>query len=246
METNGNGGRDQHDGRERYTLIRDMRPEERPRERLRDYGAATLSNADLIAILLRTGSSKESAVAQAHRLLRDLGGLRNIATAPFEELRRQHGLGEAKAAQIQAALVLGMRAASENAETRRRVTSPEDVAELMLHEMSEFTQEHVRVIMLDNRNRLLGIANVYKGSIHTVQIRYAELFRDAIRSDAAGVVVVHNHPSQDPMPSAADIDMTKGLVQVGKLLDITVNDHIIIGGGSYVSLKTMRLGFGDA
>jgi DNA repair protein RadC len=239
METNG-------DARELHTLIRDLPADERPRERLRDYGASTLSSAELIAIILRTGSSKESALAQAQRLLSQFGGVVGMMTAPFEELRKQHGLGEAKAAQIKAALELGTRAAKESQQARATIRSPEDIANIMLAEMSLLQQEHVRVVMLDSRSRLLGISEVYKGSVHTAQVRYSELVRDAIRADATRIVLVHNHPSGDPTPSAADIQMTKALVQVGKLLDIEINDHIIIAGGTYVSMRALRLGFGDA
>lgn len=225
-----------------HTLIRDLPETERPRERLRDYGASALSNAELLAILLRTGTSKESAVAQANRLIATFGGLGRIAQAPFEEIRKQHGIGEAKAAQIKAAIELGVRAFATFAESRPVVNSPEVVADMMLAEMSMFQQEHVRVIMLDSRSRLLGTSDVYQGSVHTVQVRYAELFRDAIKTDATSMIVVHNHPSGDPAPSAADIAMTKALLEVGRLLDIDVSDHIIIGGGQYASLNTLRLG----
>jgi DNA repair protein RadC len=234
-ETNG--------ARELHTLIRDLPASERPRERLRDAGADALSAAELLAILLRTGSSKESALAQAQRLLKDLGGLDGILKAPFGELRQQHGLGEAKAAQIKAALELGVRAAAAAHAERRMIRSPEDVADLMLAEMALFEQEHVRVLQLDVRARLIAVADVYQGSVHTVQVRFGELFRDAVRVNASAVVVVHNHPSGDPTPSAADIAMTKGLVEAGKLLDIEVNDHVILGGQNYVSMRALGLGF---
>jgi DNA repair protein RadC len=225
------------------TLIHDLPPAERPRERLRDAGPAALSNAELIAILLRTGLRGKSAVTLAHDILARFDDVTGLAQASYAELCTIDGLGPAKAAEILAAVTLGVRAASANPETRRRLQSPADIADLVMQEMSLLKQEAVRVFQLDSRLRLLGSTEVYRGSVHTTPVRHGELLRDAIRANASAIVVVHNHPSGDPTPSAADISMTQGLHAAGVMLDIELHDHVIIGAGRYVSLRNAGLGF---
>ena len=225
------------------TLIRDLPQEDRPRERLRDFGADALSSAELIAILLRTGATGRSAITVAQDLLSRFGSLTGLAQATHAELCTARGLGPAKAAELQAAITLGIRAASASTDARPLLKNPEDIANIFLHEMSLLEQEHVRVVLLDVRLRLISTSNVYVGSVHTVQVRYGELLRDAVRSGASAIVLVHNHPSGEPTPSVADITMTQGLRQASTLLDIELQDHIIIGGGRYVSLRSSGLGF---
>jgi len=231
------------DGHVPYTLIRDLPVSERPRERLRDAGAASLSNAELLAILLRTGSAKQSALAQAAGLLARFQGLPGLRNAPFLELCRERGIGEAKAAQIKAALELGMRLSMFAPDSRPSVRTPDDIANLVLAEMSVLAQEHVRVMLLDARNRVLGMPTVYVGSVHTTNVRISELLSEAIRVKAAAIVALHNHPSGDTAPSAADIQMTKSLHEAAKLMDIDLLDHIVIGGGRYASMRMLKLGF---
>jgi DNA repair protein RadC len=228
------------------TMIRDLPAAERPRERLRDYGAGALSNIELIAILLRTGNTRQSAIQQAQDLLAHFDGLTGLARAPFRALCAERGLGEAKAAQLKAALELGIRAAAKAPLDRRIYSTPEDVADLFVGEMSLLEQEEVRVIVLDARNHLVGIHKLYKGSMHTTSVRIGELLREPVRLGASAMVLVHNHPSGDAVPSAHDIRMTKALVEAGRLLDIELADHIVVGGGSYVSMRGARLGFADA
>jgi len=225
------------------TMIRDLPAADRPRERLRDAGAAALSTAELIAILLRTGNAQESALDQAHRLLATFGGVGGVARSSFAELCNERGLGEAKAAQIKAAIELGTRAAASVPERRRTFTSPEDIADLALAEMSLLDHESVRVLVLDTRGHRVSFNEVYKGSVHSATVRIAELLHDAVRAKAPSMVCVHNHPSGDPTPSAADIQMTKSLYEAAKAMDIDLLDHIVVGGGRYVSMKAARLGF---
>ena len=187
-----------------YTLIRDLPATERPRERLRDSGPQALSNAELLAILLRVGGAGESALAQATRLLAHFGGLPGIWQASFTEMCNEKGLGEAKTAQLKAALELGMRLARTEPEARVTVRTPADLAGLLLAEMSMLQQEHVRVALLDARNHVLHIPTVYVGSPHTTHVRIGDLLSDAIRDKASSIVLVHNHPSGDPTPSSAD------------------------------------------
>ena len=234
------------DERVTYTMMRDLPSTERPRERLRDAGAGSLSNAELLAILLRTGTSRESALAQATRLLAHFEGLAGLRRAPFLELCGEHGIGEAKAAQIKAALELALRLGVAAADERPIVRTPDDIANLVLAEMSLLAEEHVRVMLLDARNRVLGIPTVYVGSVHTTNVRISELLSDAIRVKAAAIVALHNHPSGDPTPSAADAHMTKSLHDAAKLMDIDLLDHLVIGGGRYVSMHALKLGFPSA
>ena len=223
-------------------MVREMPAAERPRERLARYGADVLASAELIAILLRTGKAGMDVMAVAEGLVRDFG-LEGLARATIAELETVPGLGPAKAAELKAAITLGVRAASVSPESRPLLKTPEDIADLMLHEMSMKDREHVRVVNLDVRLRLLKVSEVYIGSVHTAQVRYAELFRDAVRTGASAVVLVHNHPSGDPTPSLADIAMTKGMVAAGELLDIELQDHMIMAGGRFVSMRAAGLGF---
>lgn len=228
---------------EYYTLIRDLPASERPRERLRDYGPQALSTAELLAIILRTGTNRESVLSLASRLLSQHQGLVGLARVSFAELCQERGLGEAKAAQLKAALELGRRLSSSQPEARAVVRSPADVANLLSAEMGLLEQEHLRVVLLNTRNEVLGIPDVYKGSVNTSLVRVGEVFREAVRRNCPAVVVVHNHPSGDPTPSADDLSMTRQMVEAGRLLDIEVLDHLIIGHGRYVSLKEQGLGF---
>jgi DNA repair protein RadC len=223
--------------------ISDLHESDRPRERLAALGPQALTNAELLAILLRVGVQGENAVEVGQRLLNKFSGLNGLHRAPFKELMDQHGLGEAKAAQIKAAIELGRRLTLEAPQERPAINSPADAAALLQYEMSALEQEHLRVILLDRRNRVNEIVEVYKGSVNSSQVRVGELFKDAIRANASAVIVAHNHPSGDPTPSPDDVAVTRAIVQAGKLLDIDVLDHLVIGQGKWVSLKERGLGF---
>ncbi|MCC6259926.1 MAG: DNA repair protein RadC [Anaerolineales bacterium] len=223
--------------------IADLHASERPRERLEALGPQALTSAELIAILLRVGVKGENAVAVAQRLLIKFSGLRGLHRAPFMELKNQHGIGKAKASQIKAAIELGRRLTLEAPEEKPVISSPADAAALVQYDMSALEQEHLRVMLLDRRNRVLEIVEVYKGSVNSSQVRVGELFKDAIRINASAVIVIHNHPSGDPTPSPDDAAVTRAIVQAGKLLDIDVLDHLVIGLGKWVSLKEKGLGF---
>lgn len=223
--------------------ITDLEETERPRERLAKLGPQALSNAELVAILLRVGVPGENAMQLGQRLLQDCGGLAGLRRASFAEVCSQHGIGAAKAAQIKAAIELGNRLQLVLPEERPGIHNPADAAALVQYEMSGLEQENLWVILLDTRNRVLGIEKLYKGSLNSSMVRVGELFRAAIQRNAASIVLVHNHPSGDPSPSAEDIALTRNVVQAGKLLDIDVLDHIIIGNARFVSLKEKRMGF---
>ena len=224
-------------------MIRDLPVDERPRERFMQVGPRAMSTTELLAITLRTGVGGENVVRLAERLLAEFDGLSGVARASLAELCRIKGIGPAKAVEIKAALELGRRLLAAAPEERPRVTSPADAANLLMSEMMLLEQEHLRLILLDTRNHVLGTPTVYKGSLNTSVIRIGELFRYAIRDNAAALIVVHNHPSGDPAPSPEDVHVTRQIVQAGRLLDIELLDHIVIGHQRYASLKERGLGF---
>ena len=223
--------------------IHDLPSGDRPRERLRDAGPAALSNSELLAILLRTGGANESALAMASRLLATFNGLAGLARSSFAELCAQRGLGEAKAAQIQAALELGKRLVAAQPEERPVIRSADDVARLLQSEMGLLDQEHMRVLLLNTRNQVLAANDVYRGSVHTAVVRIGELFREALRHNAPAIILAHNHPSGDPKPSPDDIAMTQQAIEAGELLDVEVLDHVVIAHGGFVSMKQQGLAF---
>jgi DNA repair protein RadC len=224
-------------------MIRDLAEEDRPRERLLYVGEKALSTAELLAITLRIGYQGTSALRLAEYLLSYFGGLPGLSRASISELATVKGIGPAKAAEIKAALEMGRRLMAATPTERPKVSSPADAANLLMSEMMLLEQEHLRVILLNTRNEVLGMPTVYQGSLNTSVVRVAELFKEAIRANAAAVIVAHNHPSGDPAPSPEDISVTRQLVRAGSLLDITVLDHIVIGHRRYVSLKERGLGF---
>ena len=223
--------------------IRDLESSQRPRERLASLGATSLSNAELIAILLRTGIKGINAVQLGQKILMDCGGLAGLHRLSYTELCRMRGVGPAKAAQIKAAVELGNRFAASTPTEHPVIQSPEDVASLILYEMGALEQEHLNVMLLDTRNRMVKLVEVYRGSLNSSLIRVSEVFKEAIRANAAAIIVVHNHPSGDPTPSPEDISVTHAIVQAGKLLDIEVLDHIVVGINKFISLKSRSLGF---
>jgi DNA repair protein RadC len=227
-------------------MLREMAPDERPREKLKLRGASALSDGDLLAIILNTGIRGETVTDVAQRLLAHYGGLRGLFRMETGELARVRGLGDAKAVRLKAALELGRRLAALSPEERAQIVSPDDVANLLSIEMAALEQEQLRVVLLDTKHRILGMRTVYQGSVNQAQVRVAEVYRDAVRQNATAIVAVHNHPSGDPTPSAADVALTVELSQAGTLLDIDLLDHLIIGQGRWVSLRRLGLGFGKA
>jgi len=226
-----------------HPTIKDLPIGERPRERLEHYGEGSLSTAELIAILLRTGVKGESALRLAERLLARYG-LMGLARGGFTELQQEKGVGPAKVTQIKAALELGRRLLIASPTDRPQVKSPADAANLLMLEMGMLEQEHLRVMLMDTRNRVLSIHTVYVGNVNSSVVRVGEIFREAIRANTAALIVAHNHPSGDPTPSAQDVAVTEQIVQAGRLLNIEVLDHLIIGQHRFVSLKERGLGFG--
>ncbi|MBI5304281.1 MAG: DNA repair protein RadC [Chloroflexi bacterium] len=221
-----------------------MAVSERPRERLKHLGANALKSEELIAILLRTGTRGENVVHLAERLLRECGGLVGLSRLPLSEMTRVKGIGPVKAIELQAVFELGRRISVASPEEKPVIKSPADAVNL-LADMGTLEQEVMRTVLLDTKNRVLAMPTMYRGSLHTTVIRVAELFREAVRQNCAALIVAHNHPSGDPTPSPEDVAVTREIVQAGKLLDIDVLDHLVIGAGTkFVSLKERGLGFG--
>ena len=227
-----------------HPTIKELPTGERPRERLLNYGPSALSNAELLAIILRTGTPSENVIQLAQRLLATFDGLGGLVRASAAELETVKGLGPAKVTQVKAAMELGRRLLVEAPGERPQIRSPADAANLVMSEMSYLEQEHLRVLLLDTKNRVQASPTIYKGNVNTSVIRIAELFREAIRHNSTAMIAVHNHPSGDPTPSPEDVQVTRHIVEAGNLLDIEVLDHLIIGQGRYVSLKERGLGFG--
>lgn len=226
-----------------HLTIKEMPSDERPQEKLKLRGAASLSNGELLALLLRTGLPGETVVDIAQRLLATHGGLLGLSRVDYADLCKERGLGEVKAAKLKAAVELARRLQVERPDERARISSPEDIAALVSSEMAALDQEELRVVLLNTKNEVLKIVTVYRGSVNAAQIRVAEVFKEAIRQNAPALVILHNHPSGDPTPSGDDVAVTRELVQAGRLLDIAVLDHLVIGDGRHTSMRRKGLGF---
>jgi DNA repair protein RadC len=223
--------------------VREWPASEQPREKLQQYGPGALSNAELIAILLRVGSAKEDVVTLSQRLLVRYGGLAGLHRATLATLSDEHGMGLAKTCALKAALELGRRLLLDPGQERMRIASPDDVAQLLMMEMHDLEQECMRTVLLNTKNMVLGAPTIYQGSVNSASFRVGELFKEAIRQNASSIILVHNHPSGDPSPSPEDVQVTRVVIEAGKMLDVDVLDHLVIGHGKYVSLKERRLGF---
>jgi len=220
--------------------IKDIEASQRPRERLEKQGPEALNNAELIAILLRVGMKGASAVQIGQNLLNRFEGLGGIQRVSFAELCEVDGIGRAKAAQVKAAIELGRRLSTMSPQERVIITSPQDVADQVQYKMARLEQEELWIILLDSRNHHLRTVQLYKGSLNSSSVRPAEIFRDAIRHNAANIIVVHNHPSGDPSPSPEDIHLTRVLIEAGKMLELEVLDHIIVGINAIASIKALN------
>ncbi len=222
-------------------LLRDAPEREQPLARLERLGPSALSIPELLQLLL---DSRSDPVLPLH-LVTIWTTLNEMANANPLDLLRVDGMTRLRSARIRVALELGKRALCEQIEENPIIRSPQDIANLLLPEMSGLPQEQMRVVSLNTKNRALGVTTVYQGSLHTTVLRIADVFREAVRHNGAAIVVAHNHPSGGmPMPSPEDIVVTRELVKAGHLLDIQLMDHIVVGNGQYVSMKDRGLGFG--
>jgi DNA repair protein RadC len=217
-----------------------MEPTQRPRERLLASGAAVLSDAELIAVLMRSGRRGHGAVDEAHQLLHDAGGLIHVARMGARELTRRQGLGPAKAAALLAAMELGQRVLRERLRDGRRLVTPDAAGEYLVTKLARERREIFGFLSLDARHRFIEINELTRGTRNQAPVDPAEVFRRALLDDASGLLVFHNHPSGDLDPSRDDIGLTKRLVDAGKTLGVPVHDHLIVAGGRWLSLRSVR------
>ena len=218
--------------------IKDWPEDERPREKLLKRGAAALSDAELLALVLRTGDAAagKSAIDLGRELLEQFGGnLRELAQAELNELQQIKGLGLAKAASVKAAFTLGSRFQSRKLETLERFTAPAQVFEFFHHELRDNRKELFLTLLLDGKNRITRKVQVSEGCLNQAIVHPREVFAPAVRESAAAIIFIHNHPSGDPAPSREDREITRRLKEAGEIMGIKVLDHIIIGDGAYFS-----------
>ncbi len=222
-----------------------MPEDARPRERLERSGPGTLSNQELLAITLSTGvvtgGKKYTAIDLATHLLKEFDSLKGVAQADFAQLMEVNGIGPAKACQIMAAFELGKRVAIFSGNSKPVIRQPTDIFDYFRDQMSLLTKEVFRVVVLDTKNRLIKEQIISEGTLNASIVHPRDVFRVAIIHSAAAVILLHNHPSGDPAPSQEDISITARLVEVGKIMDVQILDHIIIAGGKFISMKEMRL-----
>ncbi|PJI07133.1 MULTISPECIES: RadC family protein [Clostridium] len=217
--------------------IADLPKSERPRERLLRYGSEVLSNSELLAIILRTGTLNENIINLSSRILSENGGLNGVLNLKLEELKKIKGIGNAKAVQIIAVGELFKRFKTYKSGEKYKITSPRDAVNLVMEELKSFNKEHLYVIMLNTKNIVIKISDVSVGSLNSSIVHPREVYVEPILKHAASIILCHNHPSGDPKPSNEDINITKRLFECSKIIGIELLDHIIVGEGIYVSLK---------
>src|SRR5579884_4378516 len=222
-----------------HATVHDIPIDDRPRERLQQHGAECLGTPELIAIILRTGTARDNVIELSNRLLAKYGGLSGLLSADFHELCNEYGLGAAKTAQLKAALELGKRLSMEQPDKKYQIRSADDAARLVRMEMMHLDHEEMYVLILDTKNQVVEKIKNYKGTVNSSVLRAAEIFRPAVIRNCPHVIVCHNHPSGDPTPSPEDMEITRQLVEAGKLLDIELLDHLVIGNPHYMSLKEL-------
>lgn len=210
---------------------------ERPREKLVRYGVKTLSNAELLALIVRAGTREDSALSLAEEILSQKNGIGSLGTMELEDFCRVKGVGIATAASLTAAVELGRRIAASPKQERVSIENPKQVADLFMEQMRTLKKETFQVLQLNTKNEILSIENVSVGNLNSSIATPREVFCGAVRKCASAVILAHNHPSGNPQPSQADVELTGRLVQSGEILGIRVLDHIIIGDGVYVSMK---------
>lgn len=223
------------------TKFKDLPDSEKPREKLVNFGSEPLSDAELLAILLRTGSKNKTVLELAQEMIKNYG-LRGLAQMEVEELKREvSGIGLAKAAEIRAVFEIATRIQGKSVNVKRTITSPEDVADIMINKLQYLKQEHFYTILLTTKNTIISYEEISRGGLNIASIFPREVFNKALKKGAAKMILVHNHPSGDPTPSSEDINLTNRLIEAGKLTGVKVLDHIVVGEGDYISLKEQGL-----
>ncbi|HOK62532.1 MAG TPA: DNA repair protein RadC [Soehngenia sp.] len=221
----------------KYT-IKEMPINERPREKLIAYGPESLSNAELIAVIIRTGQGNSTAIDLANRVIGlDKRGIVHLAEASIDDLKQINGIGECKAAQIIAALELAKRIKKVNPYENIRILEPYQIAQILIEEMKFLTKEHFNIVLLDTKNQVISIENISIGSLNSSIVHPREVFKEAIKKSSNSIILAHNHPSGDVTPSDEDITITHRLIKSGDIIGIKVIDHIIVGNENYLSMK---------
>lgn len=220
-----------------FIKLKDVPKEERPRERLLQLGATHLSNKELLAILIGSGTREASVMDLSQRLLMHFEGMKLLNDATIEELTAIKGIGPAKGVVILAAIELGKRMNQYRPMEPYTIKSPEDGANYVMEEMRQLPQEHFVVLFLDTKNQVIHQQTIFIGTLNSSVVHPREIFREAVRRSAASIICIHNHPSGDPTPSHEDIQVTRRLVEASKIMGIDLLDHIIIGNLKFVSLK---------
>ncbi|NKZ31903.1 DNA repair protein RadC [Ureibacillus thermosphaericus] len=218
-------------------MIRDLHIDDRPRERLIKQGPQSLSNQELIAILLRTGTKQESVLSLANRVLNYFEKLHELKHATLEEIVSIKGIGQAKAVQLLAAIELGRRLSQKQMDSRFTIRSPKDAASFLMPEIGSLQQEHFVALYLNVKNQVIHKQTIFIGSLNSSIVHPREIFKEAVKRSAASIICAHNHPSGNATPSPEDIEVTKRLQEAGFIIGIELIDHVIIGDHQYVSLK---------
>lgn len=218
-------------------MMKDVHIADRPRERLIRQGAESLSNQELIAILLGSGTKQESVLHLANRVLTFFEQIHELKNATIEEIMSIKGIGKAKAVQLLAAVELGRRLSQQQTEEKYTIRSPQDAASYLMPDMTSLKQEHFVVLFLNVKNQVLHKQTIFIGSLNASIVHPREIFREAVKRSAASIICAHNHPSGNPSPSSEDIDVTKRLIESGLIMGIELLDHVIIGDHKFISLK---------
>jgi DNA repair protein RadC len=221
--------------------VKEMRPDEQPREKLMNYGGESLSDAELLAILLRTGSAAMNVIQTSQAMLDHFGGLRNLARRNWQELKIVPGIAKVKALTLEAVFELSRRIQVSSLGDKIQVTCPEDAVAYFGPKLRDLTKEVFIVAFLNNAKVIMGYKKISSGGSTATIVDPAEVMRQAVMNEASSVLLIHNHPSGQNVASKADIHLTKRLVEAGKLLSIPIDDHLIIAGDSYVSFKVKGL-----
>ena len=225
--------------------MKELPEAERPYEKLEQYGAKALTNAELIAIIIKTGTKEETAVGLAQQILKlnntKEENLKFLMDLTVEEFMKIKGIGKVKAIQLKAVCELATRINTISNYKEKQIKRPQDIAEILIEEMRFEKQEILKIAMLNNKNKLLKIKDIAKGGGNFVTATMKSILNEAVKIEAAKIILIHNHPAGDPTPSNQDIEFTKNVEQASKLVGIQLLDHIVIGNGNYVSIFSQRM-----
>jgi len=224
----------------RYT-VKELPESERPREKLIKHGAQKLSNSELLALIIRTGNKKRTAIELSRDILKKFGGLNSLIELSVEEIEKIKGVGIAKSTQIKALIEISKRIFTSSAESKIKIKTPEDVVNLVGPELQFARQEIFKLILLDVKSQVIAIPQISKGGLTSSIVHPREVFKIAIKRSSAALILVHNHPSGIPEPSKKDIRITKRIIEAGEIMGIEVLDHVVIGEGIITSMKEKKL-----